>query len=274
MTFRKSIQSLLPLLFLCTLSLVQARQSGPSQPELEVLFHSGTAALYQENQLDSLITWQERILLHIDKPTIAEDSPLFFKAYTLTGPNRVRATLSKVIKLELLNRSKEILAVQYHKIENGMAEGEFLIPNKLNNGVYTLRAYTRWMQNYGESFYYTQKLVLGIEKTEQDDMYAMDGLKIDFYPEGGHLVANVTNRLLFAAKDTYGNLISLQGHIIGVSGEKVAPVTAFENGIMSAIYTPRVEEEYRFICSNYNHNMYKLPKSVDEGYGLSVNRVY
>jgi len=63
----------------------------------------------QENQADSLVIWQERILMHIDKPIINEGSPLFFKTYLFTGPNRIRVSQSKVLKVELVNQSKDIL---------------------------------------------------------------------------------------------------------------------------------------------------------------------
>ncbi|CAN0604806.1 unnamed protein product [Ectocarpus sp. 12 AP-2014] len=86
-------------------------------------------------------------MVHIDKPIITENQPLFFKGYSLTGPNKIRATLSKVLKVELLNGNKELLAIEYHKIEDGMAQGAFNVPKNLKEGAYTLRADTRWLQN-------------------------------------------------------------------------------------------------------------------------------
>ncbi len=37
----------------------------------------------------------------------------------MTGPNRVRASLSNVLKVELLIKDKETVVSQYYKIEDG-----------------------------------------------------------------------------------------------------------------------------------------------------------
>ena len=273
MIIRKMLTSVFLWIFLSSSVLVCAQQSGPSVQELQESFYNDTSMYYQQSQQDSLISRQERILLHLDKPTIDSGSPLFFKAYALIGPNRVRATLSKVIKVELLNRSKEIMAVQYHKIEDGMAEGEFAVPKRLDKGIYTLRAYTRWMQNYGESFYYTQELALGLNDRDKYDALNKDAVNVSFFPEGGNLVSNVTNRLLVTAHNEEGKTIDVQGFITDASGKKMAPVTAFENGIMSVIFTPTAQEQYRFILKDEAQNSYTLPKVSNQGYGLHVNNL-
>ena len=141
------------IIFLSNVIFCHAQMGGPNQVSLEKSFERDDSFWLQASELDSLITWQERIVLHVDKSIIAKEEPIFFKAYAMTGPNRVRASSSNVLKVELLNKEQETVVSQYHKIEEGMAVGAMLIPKKLDNGSYTLRAYTRWIQNYGESFY-------------------------------------------------------------------------------------------------------------------------
>ena len=251
---------------------VNGQQSSPRFDKLSLSLAKELNFSIQENQRDSLVTWQERLLLHVDKPTIEKGRPLFFKAYTLTGPNRVRGTLSKVVKLELLNSTNEILSVQLHKIEDGMAQGEFKIPEKLDKGIYTLRAYTRWMQNYGPSFYYEQKLILGSD-IKNDRNYDTENFNVTFYPEGGSLVAGIKNKLLLKVKNSKGQLIKVEGDIIDKQGLKIAPVVVFENRIMSTIFKPEFGQEYHFVPTNQSQKTYVLPSPMEEGYSLAVNNL-
>jgi len=272
MNFKNILSVGLFICFLSTSLVVKAQKGGPNSKGIEDSFEWDTPVEFQQSESDSLITWQERILLHIDKPIINEGSPLFFKAYTLTGPNRVRATLSKVLKVELVNQSKDVLATQYHKIEEGMSEGAFIISKKLQDGNYTLRAYTRWMQNYGESFYVTKKLILGTENVINSIQKTnMQNLEVSFYPEGGNLITNFNNRLLIKATTKDGNPIDIKGDIVDGAGNKVMPLVSFDNGMMSAIFQPKPNAKYSLKTTN--GSIFKLPEVKDTGYLLNVNNL-
>ncbi|MBT8301225.1 MAG: TonB-dependent receptor plug domain-containing protein, partial [Maribacter sp.] len=223
-------------------------------------------------ELDSLIAWQERILIHVDKSIIAEDTPLYFKAYNLTGPNRVRATLSKVLKVELMNDQKQPIAAQYYKIDNGMSSGAFVVPKKLGKGSYTLRAYTRWMQNYGESFYCSTKLQLGSSEVRTNGNETIKKpLAVSFHPEGGTLIANLNNRLLIKTTSALSAADGIIGEIIDSNNNTVASARAFGPEVMSAIFIPKTKESYTLKTNN--GFTYPLPTPIPSGCILSVNNL-
>ncbi len=248
-----------------------AQVGGPNQQDLANSFEFDLPTNFQQNQIDSLIAWQERIMVHVDKPVISENEPLFFKAYTLTGPSRVRATLSRVLKVELLNSNKDIVAAQYHKIAEGMVDGAFMIPKKLEDGNYTLRAYTRWLQNYGEDFYFSKELTLGEVKPKAINDETNTKATVSFYPEGSNLVGELNNRLLIKATDKNGSPIDLKGDIINQKGELVMPITAFGDGLMATIFTPMNDQSYLFRTTT--GATYELPKITSDGYILHVNNL-
>ena len=248
----------------------KAQLSGPQPQGLEALYESEWNTLPQQSSLDSLITWKEKILLHLDRDVSAPGEPIFFKAYTLTGPNRVRATLSKVLKMELLNPENQIVATQYHKITEGMATGSFEVPRKLEEGKYTLRAYTRWLQNYGPEFYFTAPLSVG-ESPENRTMGAeKEAATVKFYPEGGALVAGLENRVFLKALSAKGAANDLNGQIVSATG-KVFPVSNFGNGIYSAIFSPEASETY--ILKTTNGDTYSLPKIEPSGFLVQANNL-
>lgn len=263
------------VLFLSLISTVTfcfGQYGGPNQVDLERSFNLDDSFSLQTINLDSLITWQERVILHVDRSVITEDTPLFFKAYILTGPNRVRATLSKVLKIVLTNKEKQIVASQYHKIEDGMSEGALTVPEKLDKGTYTLRAYTRWMQNYGEPFYYMKELQYGsIETVKFKDKESTEPFSVSFHPEGGNLIANFNNRLLIKIHTREGKIGNMHGEIIDSERNVVATVVPFGPHLMSAIFKPMSDESY--ILKTKSGFSYPLPEALSSGYLLNVSNI-
>lgn len=262
----------LVIVFLSGIIFCFAQQNGPNQEGLENSFENDNSLWFQESELDSLITWQEHIVLHVDKSILKKEDPIFFKAYALMGPNRVRASLSKVLKVELLNSEKEIVVSQYHKLDDGMAEGAMAIPRKLDEGVYTLRAYTRWMQNYGESCYFTQQMELGSQQRTKDKNREISNQRsVSFHPEGGQLIASLGNKLLIKVNDNNAEKIGLAGEIIDEDTNVVADVVPFGSGLLSVVFTPKPSHSYRLKMAN--DKFYDLPEVLTSGYVVNVNNL-
>ena len=63
-------------------------------------------------------------------------------------------------------------------------------------------------------------------------------VKVDFYPEGGPLVAGVENRVYFAAHSTLGKPIHVAGQILDQQGREVARAETVRDGLGSFRFTP------------------------------------
>lgn len=272
MKSKKTFHLVLFVSLLLTSTFCLGQHGGPNQLDLERSFESDDSVLLQANELDSLITWQERVILHVDKSTITEDNPLFFKAYILTGPKRIRATLSKVLKIELSNNEKQIVATQYHKIDDGMSVGALTVTNKMEEGTYTLRAYTRWMQNYGESFFFTKVLHYGLnERVEIRDKESVESFSVTFHPEGGHLISNFSNRLLIKMHSKEGEIGNTSAKIIDSKSKEVATAVPYGPQVMSAIFTPKHNERYTLKTSD--GFSFPIPGSLSKGFLLNVSNI-
>ncbi|WP_405383108.1 TonB-dependent receptor [Maribacter sp. LLG6340-A2] len=249
---------------------LSAQNGGPSQNELEQVFLNEDITRTYYNDQDYLKVWQERVLLHVDKEIINKDSPLFFKAYLFTGPNRLRATLSKVLKLELLNENDMVIATNYYKVSDGMANGAFVAPKKLPKGSYTLRAYTRWMQNYGKSYYYNIKLNTDSFNEFSNSRKEKDITNVEFYPEGGNLVNNLDNWLLIKAIDKEGKRVSIDGDIVA-ENNMVTSVKPYGEGVSSVKFTPI--EGKKYMLKTKNGDFFALPNSISQGVLINVNNL-
>ncbi|MBC7821242.1 MAG: hypothetical protein IAG10_30515, partial [Planctomycetaceae bacterium] len=69
-------------------------------------------------------------------------------------------------------------------------------------------------------------------------------VNVDFYPEGGPLVAGLENRVYFAAKSTLGKPIHVAGQILDQQGREVARVETVRDGLGSFRFTPTRGERY------------------------------
>lgn len=247
------------------------QNSGPNANALQQVF-TEEPSYWQKDERQKLVQWQERILVHVDKNFVKEEESLFFKAYVLTGPNRIRATISKVLKVELLDDQKQVLRTQYHEITDGMAVGAFVMPKKLNEGEYTLRAYTRWMQNYGDSFYsHTLLQNETASSSESIDKNEMESLKISFYPEGNQLIEQLDNWLLIKATMEGNQHLDIKGQIIDENNEVIVAATAYGEGLTSVVFNPQPGKKYRYRVES--GQTFDLPPIQQEGYALKVNNL-
>lgn len=97
-----------------------------------------------------------------------------------------------------------------------------------------------------------------------------DKLFVTFYPEGGHLIAGVENRVAFEAVDQYGEAINISGTINGSNGQSLKIQTEhMGRGIFSM--TPsdkRLEARFTFRGKNYTIS---LPHAEQQGVAMRLD---
>ena len=91
-------------------------------------------------------SYQERIILHFDKPYYLTGETLWYKAYCI-NPKGQLSELSKVVYLELFDEQQQPVTQIRTSLESGTGYGEIPIRSAWSTGNYTLRAYTAWMRN-------------------------------------------------------------------------------------------------------------------------------
>ena len=91
---------------------------------------------------------QERIYLHLDRPSYHLGEVIYFKIYSSLGQSLFPDTLSKTLYVELTDASGTVVQNQKKFLNLGLGFGALDIPNTLPPGVYRLRAFTSWMRNF------------------------------------------------------------------------------------------------------------------------------
>lgn len=101
---------------------------------------------------------QEKVYLHIDNTGYFKGETIWFKAYVIRTDLEERTNLSKVLYVELLNPSGDVVERRKLFLDKGEAWGDIKVDNIMVTGFYELRAYTRNMTNWGTQACYSRIL--------------------------------------------------------------------------------------------------------------------
>ena len=104
---------------------------------------------------------QEKVYLHLDKPYYAVGDTIWFKAYVTIGSRHQLSALSGALYADLINERDSVEKTIKLPVTTGMAMGDFILSDTLKEGNYRIRAYTQWMRNAGEDYYFDRTFSVG-----------------------------------------------------------------------------------------------------------------
>lgn len=90
-------------------------------------------------------------------------------------------------------------------------------------------------------------------------------LIIDFYPEGGDLVAGLSNRVYAEVTDTLGRPTSARGEIVDRSGRRVAAFETQHQGRARFEFEPEFGMRYSLRLDDHAAEPFVLPESIEQG---------
>ena len=106
-------------------------------------------------------TPQEKIYIQTDKPYYSAGEDIWFKGYLLNATTMEPNALSQFIYIELIDQSDSVFyRIKIKKSPFGF-DGHIKLKPDIHSGYYTLRAYTYWMQNTSEDFFYRKNILIG-----------------------------------------------------------------------------------------------------------------
>lgn len=104
---------------------------------------------------------QEKVHLHMDKPYYAIGDNIWFKAYVVNAEMNELSALSKILYVDLINDKDSIKQSLKLPLTLGLAWGDFTLTDSLKEGNYRIRAYTTWMRNFGEEYFFDKTFTIG-----------------------------------------------------------------------------------------------------------------
>ncbi|MBR6893800.1 MAG: hypothetical protein IKN15_11315 [Bacteroidaceae bacterium] len=99
---------------------------------------------------EKVLPVQEKVYLHFDNNCYFLGDTIWYKAYVVLADDNSPEPLSRILYVELLNEQGYPMERQQLVVnENGQADGCFAISDTTFAGYYEVRAYTKWMLNFG-----------------------------------------------------------------------------------------------------------------------------
>lgn len=227
---------------------------------------------------------QEKVYMHFDNTGYFKGEKMWFKAYVVRTDTGMPTDMSAVLYAELVDPSGEVIQKRKVYIDKGMAVGDFSLDTLYVTGFYEVRAYTRYMMNWGgngifsrvfpifkqprragdysrmeiDQFSYRKRQpnyrevpheMLTKEEKAKGNQLKMKRLPhgqvhVNFYPEGGNLVEGLTSKVAFAVNDDLGKDFDVEGVILDENGELVRGAVTFKNGRGYFDITPDDEPKY------------------------------
>ncbi|WP_170170366.1 MG2 domain-containing protein [Hymenobacter perfusus] len=231
-------------------------------------------------------TLPEKVYIQFDKPFYATGETVWFKAYAVMADSHRADTLSKVLYVDMVSEKKQIVFRRTLRLQNGLATGDFALPDTLQPGHYLVRAYTNWMRNAGEDFFYSHQLAIwGAAAPSSDEGPATRPQKskgsskavaadvdVQFFPEGGNLVDELESEVGFKVVDETGRGVSSQGKVMTADGTVVTTFTSRHAGMGSFRLIPQSGQRYEaeVTLPDGRRATYPLPRSQPSGWLLRV----
>lgn len=226
---------------------------------------------------------QEKVYLHIDNTGYYMDETLWYKAYVFSTDADTLGSRSGVLYVELVDPYGEVVKSQKCKIEHGQARGQMELNSLLHSGFYELRAYTRYMLNWGSDAVFSRVIPIfeaktigsvtvptirgqrqegvPVFRTPADSVIGKKALNIHFYPEGGHAVKGLSGRVAFDVMDRHG--VPVRGRF-ALKGAVARDTLADGRGVIT--YKPSaVRQSLVITTSDGKQTAFDLPEGEAEG---------
>jgi hypothetical protein len=104
---------------------------------------------------------QEKVYLQTDKPYYSAGEDIWFKGYLVNATTIEPVSKSQFLYVELIDKIDSVhYRVKINKDSLGFS-GHIKLKPEIPAGLYSLRAYTFWMQNAGTDFFFSKNIFIG-----------------------------------------------------------------------------------------------------------------
>ncbi|HSZ87467.1 MAG TPA: hypothetical protein VK787_15650 [Puia sp.] len=217
---------------------------------------------------------QEKVYVQTDKQVYSTGQTIWYKIYaTAYG---TPATLSKIVHLQLIDSNGKIIIQNKLPLVNGNAHGDIELPENVATNNYQLRCFTEWMLNFDESGIFHKTIYVknlsDTTRNQPEKKLVRKKYDVQFFPEGGDLIDNITTNVAFKATDQYGFPVQVYGEIKDDEQTLVDSFKTFHDGMGKFSFHPLARHSYYAIVHLPNNGERKisLPAIKHSGIGIKI----
>lgn len=173
---------------------------------------------------------QEKVYVHFDKNLYHSGETVWFKAYIFSGADP--SLSSRNFYAELSDPSGAVIQRKVYPVSESSTAGNFDLPKDTKFRHLHFRGYTTWMTNFDTSFYFEKDIRI-YDRRDSDLTVTLvpRETRLQFFPEGGDLIAGVEGMVAFKANDQFGMPVNIRGSIVDRSGKEVTTFSSVHDGM-------------------------------------------
>ena len=240
-----------------------------------VFSQQGADSLQQKFVQYQLNSYCEKVFVHTNKTLYLAGEIAWFKVYGVDGYLHRPSGISSIAAVEIIDKDQRPVLQARIPMEEGSGNGSFLIPSSMPSGHYLLRAYTNWMKNFSPDFYYGQTITIvnTLRTPAPPAPPAPPVYSLQFFPEGGNMVAGLAGRIAFKITNRYGEGMPGGGVVINQRKDTVARLETLHAGMGSFLLTPLQGETYTALLHTGDTTLSQtLPPPYAAGYVMSLSQ--
>ncbi len=236
---------------------------------------------------------QERVYLHFDNSSYYLGETIWFKAFVTSHGDDAPTILSRVLYVELMSPEGYVVKTEKYRIgDDGTCCGDIYMDPLYLSGYYEVRAYTRYMLNWGDETIFRRVFPVfdavnagdwGFRNMRDRDKgyFANKVFKKDiepdlkFYPESGHLVNGIESKVAYELTGYEG--VDIYDRItVYVNGDSLLTTVPVHMGKGKFVITPQPGSEYKAKVAvknkdgKYKNFSFSFPKIEEEGVVISM----
>lgn len=233
-----------------------------------------TDRLARKMEVDLQKQNETSVYLKCDKDIYITGEDLWFNAFVLDARSFSLSGLDRILYLQLVQKGKDsVVWKEMYPVSNGVSGGHVYLPPTLPEGDYLLKACTAHSCFSGRPYVYAVapvQVVRDLRSIKHYTSFAQsvplqkgESVRLDFFPEGGTLVAGLPGRLAFKALNKDRLPVHINGALLK-NGVPVLPVTTTHAGMGSIVFTPEANTVYTVKIDNSN-SVFRIPQIAEAG---------
>ena len=209
----------------------------------------------------------EKVYLHFDRSCYVAGETIWFKGWVQEASAVSQLSPSNYMYAEVLDSHGDARVRVKIKRQEGGFPGCMDLPDNLETGDYTIRAYTLWQLNYDDEFHFHDKIrIIGGSPSPQAPPEEKSEVQLSFYPEGGRYFAGHKSVIGFKAVDNMGRSVEFSGVLVGGGLERM--VSTVHDGMGSFEFLPEAGESYGI--RDASGKVHPLPAPAEEGAAINL----
>ena len=201
-----------------------------------------------------------KINLVFNQPAFAAGDTAFFSAWYL-DEELLAIKGDHIVSLDLLNGNGITVQKIRFKVKNGRAANQMVVRADLPPAEYKFVAYTDWVRNFGDSWFFQKRIQIVSRKKLQTQPQKQND--IAFYPEGGNLIEGLPSKVVVVGPAA--NELTIRD----ASQSEVNKVLLDSTGVGSFTITPKPEQAY-YVSWPTAEKKWSLPKALSDGLALTL----